>query len=134
MSAAPQNIFEKGFEQMKQQLGARGEQTAVNYLKHKGYTILARNYRSPAGEIDIICSNAQYLTFVEVKTRRSTRYGMPREAVDARKQQRIIQTAQYWLMEHPTQLQPRFDVAEVFWMPDEIGMVRLLTNAFEVNG
>lgn len=94
--------------------GAWGEQAAAAFLMQKGYTILARNYRIREGEIDLVAASAQYLVFVEVKTRKSRRFCAAREAVDERKQRRLILTAEHWMQEHPTALQPRMDVVEVY--------------------
>lgn len=97
-----------------QLLGAWGEVQAVDHLRRKGYAILACNYRCRLGEIDIIARNREYLVFVEVKLRKSCAYGEPKEFVDRHKQARIRQTAELWLSENETQLQPRFDVIEVY--------------------
>ncbi len=98
----------------KQNLGAWGEVQAVDHLRKKGYAILACNYRCRLGEIDIIARNSAYLVFAEVKLRKSGAYGEPKEFVDRRKQERIRQTAALWLSEYETDLQPRFDVIEVY--------------------
>lgn len=94
--------------------GAWGEQAAADFLVQKGYTILARNYRTRQGEIDLVATCARYLAFVEVKTRKSGRFCAAREAVDERKQGRLILAAEQWMQEHPTALQPRMDVIEVY--------------------
>ncbi len=94
--------------------GAWGEQAAAEYLTHKGYEIVARNYRTRWGEIDLIAVQGGFLVFAEVKTRRSERFAQAREAVDARKQERLILTAEAWMQAHPTALQPRMDVIEVY--------------------
>ena len=111
--------------------GERGECIAADYLTQHGYTILSCNYHTRYGEIDIICADTRYLVFVEVKTRSNTKFGEPCEAVTIAKQQKIILSAQKWLMEHPTDLQPRFDVVEV----RKLGIkyhVNHIVNAFEV--
>lgn len=112
--------------------GARGEQRAAEYLAQRGYTVLARNYRSPYGEIDLICTHGGCIAFVEVKTRSSAKFGAPREAVTPAKQRKIILTAQQWLAEHPTALQPRFDVVEVRRAGARC-RIHLIPNAFEVS-
>ena len=111
--------------------GERGETIAADYLTQQGFTVLRRNYHTRYGEIDIICADEHYLVFVEVKTRSSSAFGAPCEAVTASKQRKIILTAQQWLTEHPTDLQPRFDVAEVRLYRDAID-IHLISNAFEV--
>lgn len=74
------------------------EKTAI-YLQHRGYRILERNYRCKLGEIDLIASHGPYLVFIEVKYRRNGQLGEGADAVDWRKQQRIIRTASWYLME-----------------------------------
>lgn len=94
--------------------GAEGEKQVVRYLKRHGYSVLETNFHSRFGEIDIIAENGEYLCFVEVKTRSEGSFGTPAEAVGFTKQTKILRTAEYWLMQNETELQPRFDVAEVF--------------------
>lgn len=81
------------------QLGRIGEDAAVKILQSKGYEILERNYRCKSGEIDIIALRNSEISFIEVKTRQSYRYGRPCEAVGYRKQQRIRTTALHYLNE-----------------------------------
>ena len=94
--------------------GAWGEALAAQFLQKKRYRIVATNYHSRFGEIDLIVSNRQYLVFVEVKLRKSDCFASAFEYVDARKQDRIRTTAQIYLSEFPTNLQPRFDVIEIY--------------------
>ena len=94
--------------------GAWGEALAAQYLQKKRYRIVATNYRSRFGEIDLIVCNRQHLVFVEVKLRKSDRFASAFEYVDSRKQDRIRTTAQIYLSEFPTKLQPRFDVIEIY--------------------
>ena len=75
---------------------------------------MASGYRSRFGEIDLIAKNRKYLVFVEVKLRRSDSFAQAREYVDSRKQGRIRTTAEVYLSENPTNLQPRFDVIEIY--------------------
>lgn len=93
--------------------GAAGEDRAAAYLTEKGFRILARNYRSRFGEIDIIAEDGKYILFAEVKTRKSSSLVDPAEAVTAAKRTRIAKTALLYLQRHPTGLQPRFDVIAV---------------------
>lgn len=81
----------------KQGLGRTGERLAAEHLIREGYVILARNFRCPHGEIDLIAEEQQYLVFVEVKTRRGSAYGLPEDAVTTRKQRKLIQVATYYL-------------------------------------
>lgn len=96
------------------ELGRAGEDLAAQYLAKRGWTLLDRNVRFREGEIDLIVSRAGVLAFVEVKTRRSARYGSPAEAVTYRKAQRIRLLAQRYLGERrPRAHAIRFDVVEV---------------------
>ena len=94
--------------------GAWGEAVAAKFLQKKRYKIVATNYRCRFGEIDLIAANRKYLVFVEVKLRKSDRFAEGREFVDRRKQDRIRTTASMYLSEFPTELQPRFDVIEIY--------------------
>lgn len=99
----------------QKKLGDWGEGQTAAYLERRGYTLLARNWHCRYGELDIVAANGTYLAFVEVKTRKDSRFMAAREAVDSRKQQRLMRTAQQWLLEHPEEeRQVRFDVAEVY--------------------
>lgn len=82
----------------KRQVGSGYEQRAAEYLKEKGMTILEMNYRNRCGEIDIIAKDEEYICFIEVKYRATSRYGFPQEAVDYRKQQQIRKVALFYLM------------------------------------
>ena len=95
-------------------LGPVGENKAAGYLKRKGYKILDRNFRCRMGEIDIVAQKDGYVVFVEVKARKDASFAEAREFVTYAKQQRILKTAMFWLHEHDSQFQPRFDVIEVY--------------------
>ncbi|HEX9777404.1 MAG TPA: YraN family protein [Geopsychrobacteraceae bacterium] len=115
-------------------LGRWGEEQAVDHLRRCGMKILERNYRVPVGEIDIVARDRKQLVFVEVKARRSTRFGTPQEAVGLRKQRQIIRAAQWYLADHRAdKLQPRFDVIAV--MPGSDGTARIehLRDAFTLD-
>lgn len=94
--------------------GAWGEALAAEYLRKKNYKIIASGYHSRFGEIDLIVRNRKFLVFVEVKQRKSSRFALAREYVDARKQDRLRMTASVYLSQNPTNLQPRFDVIEIY--------------------
>lgn len=94
--------------------GRWGEAIAAEYLRGKHYRILCGNFRCRFGEIDLIAEHGAYLVFVEVKTRRDSRFAAAREFVDRPKQQRLIVAAQMYLAQNETHLQPRFDVIEVY--------------------
>ncbi len=95
-------------------VGAWGEALAAEYLRKKRYRLVATGYRCRYGEIDLIVQDRRYLVFVEVKLRRSDRFAEAREFVDIHKQERLRSTASLYLDEFPTELQPRFDVIEVY--------------------
>ena len=101
-------------------LGPWGEALAAAFLRKRGYHIVATNYRSRYGEIDIIAEidlilyKDDTLVFAEVKLRRTAHFGAAREFVDLRKQERLRATASMFLEEHETALQPRFDVIEIY--------------------
>ena len=94
--------------------GPWGEALAAEYLRKKGCRIEAMNYRTRLGEIDIIAANRRYLIFCEVKLRKSADFAAAREFVDSRKQQRLRATALLYLSQHESELQPRFDVIEIY--------------------
>jgi len=94
--------------------GAWGEMQAGIYLRKKRYKLLAQGYRCRFGEIDLIAANRTYLLFVEVKLRKSADFAEAREFVDLRKQSKIRATAEMYLSQNPTKLQPRFDVIEIY--------------------
>ena len=94
--------------------GAWGEALAAQYLKKKHYILVAAGYRCRFGEIDLIAKNRQYLVFVEVKLRKNSSFAQAREFVDLKKQARLRKTAMLYLSCHPTDLQPRFDVIEIY--------------------
>ncbi len=94
--------------------GAWGEALAAEYLRKRGYQLVASGYRCRFGEIDLIVKDRKYLVFVEVKLRKSARFAQALEYVDGRKQDRLRTTASIYLSENPTSLQPRFDVVEIY--------------------
>ena len=94
--------------------GAWGEAVAAEYLRKKHYRLLATGYRCRFGEIDLIVSDKRYLVFVEVKLRKTDRFAEAREFVDFRKQNRLKTTAAIYLSQNPSELQPRFDVIEIY--------------------
>ena len=95
-------------------VGAWGEALAAAYLQKKRYKLLATGYRCRFGEIDLIVSNRTDIVFVEVKLRKSDKFASAMEFVDQRKQNRIRTTAEIYLSQYPTELQPRFDVIEIY--------------------
>jgi len=117
----------------RQVLGAEGERAAEKYLRRQRYTIVARNYRCAAGEVDLIALDGATVVFVEVKTRTQAGFGSPLEAVDHRKQRQVQRAAQHYLSEHRLHdRDARFDVVGVW---SENGRVRceLVKNAFDLS-
>lgn len=117
--------------------GAVGELLAARFLRERGYTILAANVHSRFGEIDIIAADRQYIAFVEVKTRSEAAIYAPRAAVTKQKQQRILRTAALYLQQHPSELQPRFDVIEILTErenPMKVLELDHLQGAYEAEG
>ncbi len=108
----------------KRQIGSMYEDMAADYLMQQGYHITERNYRCRTGEIDLIGIERDCLCFIEVKYRKDRKTGDPLEAVDIRKQRKIIQTAQYYLLTHPRYRgwKCRFDVVGI--LADQIHLVR----------
>lgn len=113
-------------------LGRVGEELAVRFLKERGHDILEQNFRFAHGEIDIISYHKGVLIFTEVKTRKSTRYGRPMEAVDRFKRRQIYTTAEYYLSTQSVRYHAsRFDVIEV--LIGEQSMIHYIKNAFDGN-
>ena len=122
--------FEK--DKIKKIRGKKGEDLACRYLKEQGYSILDRNVRYKMGEIDIVAQIDDTICFVEVKARTRVDYGMPRDAVDARKQWKLIRCAQLYLKLHPGYAQrfsPRMDIVEILYRDDGV-FARHTPNAF----
>lgn len=116
------------------EIGRRGESAVCDWLCTHGYMIVSRNFCVRGGEIDIIAENAEYLAFVEVKTRKPGGLATGYDAVTKSKQARLIQTAAAWCAQHPTLLQPRFDIACVLMKNGVVLSVDYLENAFDATG
>lgn len=115
------------------ELGLKGEQTAVNFLKNNGYNIIGTNYRTKLGQIDIVAKQKRTICFVEVKTRKSKRFGKPCEAVNTYKQKKISQAAVMFLKEKRLLNRPaRFDVISICYF-DVNPHVELIKNAFNLH-
>lgn len=118
----------------RQQLGRAGEERAADFLRRAGYRILAANYRTRRGELDLVAEEGGELVFVEVKTRTSLAFGSPAEAVDRRKQQQIGRAAQeYLLREGAGERAVRFDVVAIS-LAGSRPEVEIIKNAFEYGG
>lgn len=107
-------------------LGRRGEKLAARYLRRNGIKLLARNYRCPVGEADLIGLDGETIVFAEVKTRSGTDQAAPEANVDARKQRHCRNVARYYLSRHDTADRPvRFDVLAVVLPPDRRAKPRI---------
>ena len=106
--------------------GQEGEDRAAVVLKRKGYTIVATNYRSPFGEIDIIAEEGGFLVFIEVKRRTNRAFGTSLDAIDLKKKRHIIRSAQTYLKANDClDRRVRFDVVGI-----DGGDVRVIKHAF----
>ncbi len=109
----------------RRSLGRLGEDTAAAYLETQGYTLLARNWRTRAGEIDIIARQGEWLVFVEVRSRRAARgggapaFGYPADSVTPRKQMQLVRLVRAYLAEMPWRGFTRIDVIALEFGPDD---------------
>jgi len=116
------------------QLGKLGEVVARRELERRGYAVLATRYRSRYGEIDIVCDHDGVVVFVEVKARKSSRFGDAAETIPSRKRRRIAAMALDYLawtnrLEHPC----RFDVVAIDGLGTGRVTVRVIENAFQID-
>ncbi len=115
-----------------QQFGEKGESIAVNCLKKQGYRIIELNYRTKLGEIDIIAKQGGSLVFIEVKARKSSRFGRPELAVTPKKQRKISMVALYYLKStKQSNAKARFDVVAIN-STDDGPNIKIIKNAFEL--
>ncbi len=113
-------------------LGVQGEDLAVDYLKKKGIKVRVRNYRQKIGEVDIIAQDGQWLVFIEVKTRKSLRFGQPYESVTLKKQAQISRVALDYITRNNLHDQPiRFDVISILLQSDGNTDINHLPNCFD---
>jgi putative endonuclease len=122
----------------RRRLGETGEQLVASWYEAAGYTVVDRNWRCREGELDLVCAGPRELVFCEVKTRRSTAFGSPLEAVTVAKQRRIRTLARLWLAEQQAIASGgrtrtprlRFDVAGVLLLPDAPPAIEVVQAAF----
>ena len=106
---------------------------AMAYLKSLGYRVLERNVRNKAGEIDIVARDKGTLCFIEVKTRRTARFGSPFEAITPRKRRKLIRLAEMYLQDkNIASTNIRFDCVAVFVEEPKDSQITLIKGAFEV--
>jgi len=118
-------------------IGNKGEEYAVDYLKKQKYKIIDKNYRCRYGEIDIIAFDKDCVCFIEVKSRTSSKYGRPSNAVNFVKRNHIINCAKVYISsKHLGNYKARFDVVEIFIRNDdnkiEMENINIIKNAFWV--
>ena len=116
------------------ELGQVGEDEAVRFLEGRGCKLLDRNYRTRFGEVDIIVKDKGVIVFVEVKTRRGSSYGLPKEAVGHAKIERIIKASLEYLAKVDNDTSVRFDVIGIEVSKDGSFEVEHIIDAFEVEG
>jgi len=115
----------------RKNLGKKGEEVSVDFLKQEGYRILKRNYRFGHKEIDIVAQDKNTIVFVEVKTGRSKKFGEPFERVDSTKQRKLIEVAKDFIQKNEIQdCDFRFDVISVDLKGDK--KIEHIKNAFTV--
>ncbi len=111
----------------KKELGKKGEEVAVQFLKKKGYRIIERNYTCRLGEMDVIAKEKDTFAFIEVKTRTTTTFGPPQLAVDLSKQNQLSKVALHFLKEKRLEdVKARFDVVAILFGPkgEEIELIK----------
>lgn len=120
------------FGRNTQTTGQEGERAAEHYLHQQGLSTLARNYRCPLGELDLVMRDGDTLVFVEVRQRKSRHFGSPLETISRSKQNKVIKAAQHYLNHHkiPGHQALRFDVVglvpgdpanPIEWVADAFG-------------
>ena len=118
----------------RKKLGNRGEKIAANFLRKQGYRIIEKNYHSRLGEIDIVAKEGEFIVFTEVKTRRSTDFGLPEEALSYDKRRRLSKLALGYLAHRRIKdTNCRFDVVSILMDNKKVSKVKhikLIKNAF----
>lgn len=110
--------------------GKKGEQIAKEFLIEKGYEFLSANYRFQHLEIDLIFQDKDTLVIVEVKTRNTSEYGAPYEAVTRRKQGQLIKAANYYVLQEDIHHDTRFDIISILFSPDNSYEIEHIIDAF----
>ena len=115
-------------------IGNYGESLAESYLVSLGVLIIDKNFKCKQGEIDLICRDGNYITFIEVKTRYSSQFGTPADSVTYKKQRKIFKTAQFYIMINMLRnINFRFDVIEVILnTSDNRYNISIIKNAFQL--
>ncbi len=117
----------------RSRVGRSAEIAAASELGKRGYRIIASNYRCKWGEIDLVAGDGDTIVFVEVRCKRTRNYGTPAESITPAKQQKLIATAQHYLVEHNLDdVNCRFDVVEVTSVNGKLTVVDVVRDAFSV--
>lgn len=112
-------------------LGYRGEKLAFKFLQEQGYDIVARNVKGRSGEVDLVAYDGNLLAFIEVKTRTSTRFGYPFEAVSDKKQDQIRRVAEEFIARQGlVNYSYRFDIVSILFDERSQPKIELFKNAF----
>lgn len=117
------------------QIGNAAESQACDYLQQQGLELIARNYRAPFGELDLIMRDHDHTVFVEVRFRRDQRYGSGADSITRVKQDKLVKTALYYLQQHPKQAKypMRFDVVSLSASGDQMD-IEWIKDAFQTEG
>ncbi|MBZ5667828.1 MAG: YraN family protein [Acidobacteriia bacterium] len=117
----------------RKELGRKGDEKALRFLKKRGYRIIERNYVCKMGEMDIIAKEKDTLVFIEVKTRTSTEFGPPQLAVNSAKQRQLSKVALNYLKEKQFEdVKARFDVVAIL-LEQKREEIELIRDAFDLN-
>ena len=120
----------KEWVDLNKELGKYGELLSRKYLIDKGYYLKEVNYKNKLGEIDIIVQKDNVIVFIEVKTRKNTKYGLPRESINYKKQMKIRKVAEEYIIRNKIRNTDfRFDVMEVLFK-DKKYKIKHIINAF----
>ena len=118
---------------LTQTKGQAAEQLACDYLTEQGLQLVTRNYSCRLGELDLIMRDGAHLVFIEVRSRRTSRYGLPEETVNFRKQQKLLKTASYYLQRQRFDGPCRFDIVAIS-RDNKQQSVRWIKDAFQAYG
>jgi len=116
---------------MTKDLGIRGEAMALKKIMSLGYKILVQNFRCKLGEIDLIAIDQDTLVFIEVRSKSNGKYGLPQETVNTKKQRKLRQVAEFYLMKNNLyHMYCRFDVIGIVWQQGDELEIEIIKDAF----
>ncbi|MFC1623769.1 YraN family protein [Candidatus Omnitrophota bacterium] len=114
--------------------GKKGERLAQSFLRKEGYTIIERNYKTKAGEIDLIGKNKNFIAFIEVRSQNTKRFGLPEYSIDRKKQDRLSKAALLYIKKHRLEDRDcRFDIVGIEETDSGSPKIRLIKNAFDLD-